>query len=77
VTPKKEKFITIRNAAGTRVSVAIDRVEQASHEAVRGVSSKHLVLRMASSNVAIHHDEEPRVLEALGIKDLKEEEGQE
>jgi hypothetical protein len=32
---------------------------------------------MASSNVAIHHDEEPRVLEALGIKDLKEEEGQE
>jgi hypothetical protein len=73
VTAKKEKFITIQNAAGTRVAVALDKVEQVSFETVRSAPSKHLVLRLASSNVAIHHDEERRVVDALGIKDLTEE----
>jgi len=73
VTAKKEKFITIRNAAGTTVAVAVDKVEQASYEVVRGVLNKHLVLRLPSSNVAICREEEARVLGALGVKDLEEE----
>lgn len=73
MTPRKEKFITIQNAGGNRVAVAIDKVEQASYEVVRGVLNKHLVLRLASSSVAVHHDEQDRVLGALGIKDLVEE----
>ena len=73
MTPKREKFLTIQNAAGTRVAVALDKVEQASYETVRGVLSKHLVLRLPSSNVAVCHEEEERVLGALGIKDLKGE----
>jgi hypothetical protein len=73
VTPKKEKFLTIQNAAGTRVAVAIDKVEQASYEVVRAAASKHLVLRLPSANVAVCHDEQERVLGALGIKDLKTE----
>jgi hypothetical protein len=65
--------LTVRNAAANRVSFAIDRVEQVSFEVVRNALDKHLVLRMASSNVAIHHDEQDRVLGVLGIKDLKGE----
>ncbi len=73
MTPKKERFITIQNAGGNRVAVAIDKVEQASYEVVRGVLNKHLVLRLSSSSVACHHDEESRVLATLGVKDLTEE----
>jgi hypothetical protein len=73
MTPKKEKFLTVQNAGGNRVAVALDKVEQASYEMVRSATSKHLVLRLASSNVAIHHEEEERVLGVLGVKDLGEE----
>ena len=73
MTPRKEKFITVQNAGGNHVAVAIDGVEQVSREVVRGVLNKHLVLRMASSNVAVAHEEEERVLSVLGIKDLVEE----
>ena len=72
MTPKKERFIAVQNAAGTRVAVALDKVEQASYEVVRAALSKHLVLRLPSSNVAVCHEEEERVLGALGIKDLEE-----
>ncbi len=73
MTAKKEKFITVQNAGGNRVAIAIDKVEQASFETVRGVLNKHLVLRLPSSNVAVCHEEQERVLGVLGIKDLKEE----
>lgn len=73
MTAKKEKWITIQSAGGTRVAVAIDKVEQVSYETVRAALSKHLVLRLPSSNVAVCHEEEARVLGALGIKDLEEE----
>jgi hypothetical protein len=72
--PRKEKFLTVQSAGGTRVAIALDKVEQASYEVVRGVLNKHLVLRLPSSNVAIHREEEERILGALGIKDLKGEE---
>ena len=74
MTPKKEKFLTLQNVAGNRVAVALDLVEQASFEVVRAALGKHLVLRLASSNVACHREEEERVLGALGIKDLRTEE---
>jgi hypothetical protein len=74
LTPRKERFLTVRNAAANRVSFAIDRVEQVSFEVVRSAEGKHLVLRLPSSNVAVAHEEQERVLGALGIKDLKEEE---
>ncbi len=45
-----------------------------SFEVVRSAEGKHLVLRLPSSNVAVAHEEQERVLGALGIKDLKEEE---
>jgi hypothetical protein len=74
MTAKKEKFITVQNAAGTRVAVALDKVEQVSFETVRAAQGKHLVLRLPSANVAVCHEEEERVLGALGIKDLETEE---
>ncbi len=74
MTPKKERFITVRNAAANRVAVAIDKVEQVSFEVVRSAEGKHLVLRLPSSNVAVCHEEQERVLAALGVKDLKVEE---
>ncbi len=73
MTPKKEKFLAVQNAGGNRVAVALDKVEQVSFEVVRAAVNKHLVLRLASSNVAVCHEEEERVLGALGIKDLEEE----
>ncbi len=77
MTPRKEKFISIQNAGGNRVAVALDKVEQASFETVRSAEGKHLVLRLPSSNVAVCHEEQERVLGALGIKDLVEEKGEE
>ncbi len=74
--PRKEKFLTVQSAGGNRHAVALDKVEQASYEVVRGVLNKHLVLRLPSSNVAVCHEEEGRILAALGIKDLKEGEAQ-
>jgi hypothetical protein len=74
MTAKKERFITVQNAAGTRVALAIDKVEQVSYEVVRAALGKHLVLRLPSSNVAVAHEEQERVLSALGVKDLETEE---
>jgi hypothetical protein len=75
---RTQKFMTLETREGDRVAVCLDLIERAAfvRPVVPGLLDEWLYLRLylGGGYVNVAKAEEARVLDALGIKDLAEQE---